>query len=34
VDLVKRGAMLDEALDLLTLLWRGTPVVFEDQFYR
>src|SRR5262249_22741616 len=33
-DSVTRGAMLDEALDLLTRLWSGQPVLHEGRFYR
>jgi alkanesulfonate monooxygenase SsuD/methylene tetrahydromethanopterin reductase-like flavin-dependent oxidoreductase (luciferase family) len=33
-DLVTRGAMLDEGLDLLTKLWTGEPVLHEGRFYR
>lgn len=29
-----RGAMLDEALDLLTRLWSGAPVLHAKRFYR
>ncbi len=29
-----RGAMLDEALDLLTKLWTGEPIVHDGPFYR
>ncbi len=32
-DLRVRGAMLDEALDLLADLWRGEPVLHEGRFY-
>lgn len=31
---VVRGAMLDEALDLLAKLWTGEPVVHQGRFYR
>jgi alkanesulfonate monooxygenase SsuD/methylene tetrahydromethanopterin reductase-like flavin-dependent oxidoreductase (luciferase family) len=33
-DLVTRGAMLDEGLDLLTRLWTGEPVLHDGRFYR
>jgi alkanesulfonate monooxygenase SsuD/methylene tetrahydromethanopterin reductase-like flavin-dependent oxidoreductase (luciferase family) len=33
-DLRTRGAMLDEALDLLTRLWTGQPLLHEGRFYR
>lgn len=33
-DLVSRGAMLDEALELITRLWSGQPVLHEGRFYR
>ena len=33
-DPVKRGAMLDEGLDLLTKLWTGEAVMHEGRFYR
>jgi alkanesulfonate monooxygenase SsuD/methylene tetrahydromethanopterin reductase-like flavin-dependent oxidoreductase (luciferase family) len=33
-DLVQRGAMLDEGLELLTRLWTGEPVLHEGRFYR
>jgi alkanesulfonate monooxygenase SsuD/methylene tetrahydromethanopterin reductase-like flavin-dependent oxidoreductase (luciferase family) len=33
-DLRTRGAMLDEALDLLTRLWTGEPVLHQDRFYQ
>lgn len=33
-DLRKRGAMLDEGLDLLTQLWNGEPVQHEGRFYQ
>ncbi len=32
-DLKARGAMLDEALDVLVGLWRGDPFSYEGQFY-
>src|SRR5919202_2507053 len=33
-DLRTRGAMLDEALELLTRIWTGQPVLHEGRFYR
>jgi alkanesulfonate monooxygenase SsuD/methylene tetrahydromethanopterin reductase-like flavin-dependent oxidoreductase (luciferase family) len=33
-DPVKRGAMLDEGLDLRTKLWTGEAVLHEGRFYR
>lgn len=33
-DLVQRGAMLDEGLELLTRLWTGEPVLHRGRFYR
>jgi alkanesulfonate monooxygenase SsuD/methylene tetrahydromethanopterin reductase-like flavin-dependent oxidoreductase (luciferase family) len=33
-DLVQRGAMLDEGLELLTRLWSGEPVLHDGRFYR
>lgn len=32
-DLVKRGQMLDEGLDLLTGLWSGEPFSYDGQYY-
>jgi len=32
-DLVTRGAMLDEGLELLTRLWTGEPVLHAGRFY-
>lgn len=33
-DLKTRGAMLDEALDVLTGLWRGAPFSYDGQHYQ
>ncbi|GAB4475076.1 MAG: hypothetical protein Kow00124_15690 [Anaerolineae bacterium] len=33
-DARTRGMMLDEALELLTLFWRGEPFTFEGAYYR
>ena len=33
IDLKMRGAMLDEALEVLTGLWSGEPFSYEGQFY-
>jgi len=33
-DAKKRGAMLDEALEVVTGLWRGGPFSFEGRYYR
>ncbi len=32
-DLVKRGAMLDEALSVITGLWSGGPFSYEGEYY-
>lgn len=34
VDFARRGARLDEAIDVLRLLWRGEPVDFTGDFFR
>lgn len=33
-DLPKRGAMLDEGLEILTGLWRGEPFSYQGEFYQ
>jgi alkanesulfonate monooxygenase SsuD/methylene tetrahydromethanopterin reductase-like flavin-dependent oxidoreductase (luciferase family) len=34
LDAVKRGRMLDEALEVITGLWRGKPFTYRGEFFR